>query len=82
MFMCPVCGYPNLDEPPYDEQNCPTYLICPSCGTEFGYDDANTKHAALRQRWVANGMRWWSKATAPPTNWDPLAQLRSVEQIV
>jgi hypothetical protein len=80
MFDCPVCGYPKLDEPPYDEHKCPTYIICPSCGTEFGYDDATVEHLALRQRWIANGMRWWSAATPPPVDWEPLKQLRMTER--
>ena len=77
MHTCPVCGYPKLDEPPYDEHNCPTYIICPSCGTEFGYDDATARHSELRQKWIEGGMRWWSRATSPPAGWEPVRQLKA-----
>jgi hypothetical protein len=74
-YACPVCGFHDLAEPPYDELGCPTYAICPCCGTEFGYDDATAKHRELRARWVSNGMPWWSRHTGPPQGWDPRRQL-------
>jgi hypothetical protein len=66
--ICPVCGYP-LQWPPID------FHICPSCGTEFGYDDAGRKHADLRGQWLEGGARWWSINTPPPPSWNPYAQL-------
>jgi len=74
--MCPVCGFPRLDEPPYDEDGCATFGICPSCGTEFGYDDSNIKHEELRRRWIEKGMPWWSQRQGPPEGWDGHRQLR------
>ncbi|PST17389.1 hypothetical protein C7U60_20185 [Mesorhizobium plurifarium] len=74
-FPCPVCGYPHLDEPPYDSTGCPTYNICPCCGTEFGYDDASVSHNVLRSQWINRGMTWWSKHVDPPKDWDPNTQL-------
>jgi hypothetical protein len=32
-YICPVCLYTRLDEPPQE------FSICPCCGTEFGVDD-------------------------------------------
>lgn len=78
LFTCPVCGYNHMDEPAYDRMGCATYTICPSCGTEFGYDDSNAAHAQLRERWIGGGMNWWSKATAPPPGWNPERQLQRV----
>lgn len=66
---CPVCGYDKLLAPPAD------FMICPSCGTQFGYDDALTSHEELRSRWIANGANWWSTDTAPPTGWSSEVQL-------
>ena len=37
-FLCPICGYGYLDEPPYDEYLDPDYDICPSCGVEYGLE--------------------------------------------
>lgn len=51
------------------------YHICPSCGTEFGYDDAGRSHAELRANWLRNGARWWSPVDPQPPNWDPYTQL-------
>jgi len=73
---CRVCGYTALDELPYDKYGCASFGICPSCGTEFGYDDDINTHLKLRQRWVENGMNWWSMNTKPPSEWNAIDQLR------
>ncbi|WP_460042587.1 hypothetical protein [Pseudomonas sp. S2_H01] len=74
-YICPVCGYPELDEPPYDGFGCASYGICPCCGTEFGYDDSTLAHSALRTKWISDGMCWWGKKQLIPTDWDPVRQL-------
>lgn len=56
---CPVCGYAQLVGPPKD------YLICPSCGTEFGSDDVAVTHEELRIAWLAAGSPWFSRHTLP-----------------
>jgi len=73
-YMCPVCGYPELEEAAYDG-TAPSFEICASCGTEFGYDDSGRSHEELREAWIANRCRWWSTTQAPPPGWDPAAQL-------
>jgi hypothetical protein len=77
---CPVCGYPDLAEPPRDETGLSTFTICPSCGTEFGYDDATLSHQALRDAWKNSGMKWWSAGCKPPPGWDPVVQVARVER--
>lgn len=67
---CPVCAYPDLTEPPAD------YFICPCCGTEFGNDDTIYSYEELRDRWIKAEMPWFSHATPPPVNWNPVEQLR------
>src|ERR1700724_2060317 len=74
---CPVCGFAELDEPAYDAYGCASFNICPSCGTEFGYDDSTTAHKQLRHRWIEDGMHWASRAMTPPIGWDPVKQLKS-----
>lgn len=66
--LCPVCGY-GMKYPPQD------FHICPSCGTEFGYDDAGRTHASLRADWLRGGLQWWSPIDARPDNWDPYEQV-------
>jgi len=78
VFVCPVCGFGGLDEPPYEESGSPSYSVCPCCGTEFGYDDATEAHAALRKAWVDKGMPWWSGSLGPPSGWDPQGQLHKL----
>lgn len=75
IYVCSVCRYPDLDEPAYDSFGCASYNICPCCGTEFGYDDSTTAHSDLREKWVSEGMQWWSKHKLKPNGWDPVRQL-------
>jgi len=70
--LCPVCGY-EMEEPPRD------YNICPSCGTEFGVHDVNASISELRAAWMQSGPRWWSKTDTQPDNWNPLAQLATLD---
>jgi rubredoxin len=85
-FVCPVCGFPDLLEPPWSNDS-PSDEICPSCGTHFGYDDVAGGDAAKREvvyrdrrsAWRANGCRWFSTGRKPPDGWDPEAQLQTVE---
>ena len=73
MYTCPVCGYDKLNYP-YTEDG----TICPSCGTEFGYDDFLNSHAELRQHWIAQGAQWWSPNRPRPPYWSPIEQLRNI----
>jgi len=68
MNVCPVCGY-LLPYPPSD------FHICPSCGTEFGYDDSGASYDELRAQWLATGPSWWSPVDPQPDNWNPYMQL-------
>jgi len=76
-FICPVCGYPEPESPAYDAVLGNWYQeICPSCGTQFGYDDAGRGHSELRARWIAGGAKWWSRRCEPP-GFDGIEQLRA-----
>ena len=66
-YTCPVCGF-RMPDPAAD------FNICPSCGTEFGYDDTGKTHAQLRAQWLRGGAQWWSPQ-APPPGWDGYEQL-------
>jgi hypothetical protein len=69
MHTCPVCGYDQLSEPPKD------FTICPSCGTEFEYDDVRQTVEQLRAAWLQTGPRWWSTIDPLPVGWDPYKQM-------
>jgi hypothetical protein len=66
-FICPVCGYDEMDAPPRN------YEICSCCGTEFGNDDQLQTHDQLREQWIRRGALWFFRE--PPANWDPWRQL-------
>lgn len=46
-YICPVCGYPGLDEPPDD------WSICPQCHTRFDFTNSPARFARLRAAWLA-----------------------------
>ena len=86
--LCPVCGYALGFEP--WRGNSASHRICPSCGIEFRFDDAEggalaagreASYAQWRTHWIAAGMPWFSAATQPPDAWDPQAQLRRLERV-
>lgn len=85
--LCPVCGY-QLDQPAWDPVSGPSDEICPSCGIQFGYDDAaggdpirrQQIYLDWRERWVKNGMKWHSTGPdGPPAEWNPAEQLQRVQ---
>ncbi len=79
--LCPVCGY-DLGFLPWEEDS-PSDEICPSCGIQFGYDDAAGRdkqgreviYRRRRQQWIEGGMQWYSRHRTPPSGWDPIEQL-------
>lgn len=83
-YLCPVCGYPELVEPPRSERTGGgSYEICPSCGFEFGVtdDDEGFSYEEWRRRWIARGMPWDSAAIRPaPVGWNPAQQLKNAEK--
>jgi hypothetical protein len=81
LYVCLVCGYEKLCEPPRLPNGGGSYEICPSCGFEFGVsdDDCGFTYEAWRTNWKAAGMPWSSVSRKPPENWSPQQQLERVE---
>ena len=80
-YVCPVCGYPELSEPPRLASGGGSYEICWSCGFEFGVsdDDLGYTYTDWRQLWIDRGMPWESEGLHPkPDGWDPVRQLEAV----
>ena len=73
-FTCPVCGFPGLHAPAYDDKGCASFEICPCCWVEFGHEDARRSFAELRNDWIKSGKQW--KHGEPPPGWDADVQLR------
>ena len=83
-YMCPVCGYIGLDNPPYGGKLDPSYEICPCCSFEYGYDDASEGFTfqQWRKEWIDGGMIWNRIShRPPPPNWDPETQVAKVMHI-
>ena len=40
-YICPVCGYDGLENPPYDDNGNKSYDICVSCNFEYGFSEDN-----------------------------------------
>lgn len=81
--VCPVCGFPGLDESPRSASGGASYEICPSCGFEFGVSDEDLgfTYDEWRARWIAHGMAWDSADIEPPPDgWDPREQLKAIEE--
>jgi len=77
-YVCPVCGYPGLEDPPRTPGCGGSYEICPSCGFEYGYtdEDQGYSYEDWRIRWIQRGMPWDSDGIQPrPIGWDPAKQL-------
>ena len=79
-FMCPVCGYPDLDRPARYEFGWPSGEYCPCCSFQFGYhdDSEGISYDEWRRRWATKGMRWSTNICQPPPNWDPRQQLHQL----
>ena len=78
-YTCPVCGYSELDEPPYDDQNNASYEVCSCCGFEFGFDDKakGVSFEDYRKKWINEGARWFLE-NKKPIDWDLKKQLKNI----
>ena len=79
-YTCPVCGYAYLDEPPYDSQGNPSYVICDCCGFEFGFEDKSEGKSIgeYRKEWMDRGAKWF-KPAKKPDDWDLDKQLKNIK---
>ncbi|NOU93104.1 hypothetical protein GC093_07655 [Paenibacillus sp. LMG 31456] len=79
-FICPVCGYDELKQPPYDEKGNESFDVCLCCGFEFGVDDMLFTFEAYRKEWLSNGAKWFF-ANIQSDNWSVDDQLKNIEKI-
>jgi hypothetical protein len=80
MHTCPVCGYPELEEPPRSPSGGGSYEICPSCGFQFGVDDDDKgiTYDEWRVRWKEKGQAWSSRGNVAPRGWNANSQLATL----
>ncbi|HEU4607158.1 MAG TPA: hypothetical protein VFS31_03550, partial [Chitinophagaceae bacterium] len=63
---CRICGLYFDDAPWGDDNNSPTYEICPCCGVEFGDEDYILESIRkYRQRWINQGYNWFMSKRRP-----------------
>ncbi len=75
-YVCPVCGFENLEEEPRDGAGEASFEICKSCGFQFGVtdDDLGYSYEQWRARWVAAGYPWHG-VNGAPKGWSGRLQL-------
>lgn len=77
-YICPICGYDRLDEPPRIDGYIPSHNICDCCGAEFGLDDCTQKQIEKnRKKWIEAGCQWFYIEEKPP-NWKLEEQLKNL----
>jgi hypothetical protein len=81
-YVCPVCGYPGLHDPPRGEATGGSYEICPSCGFQFGVsdEDRGISDEQWREAWIQAGMPWNSVGIKQPLAWNPREQLENASK--
>lgn len=79
-YTCASCGYRNLKLPQRSPSGGASYEICPACGFESGFtdDDQNISFEQWREKWVAEGCRWFSSSISRPKLWNPLKDIHSL----
>lgn len=85
-WRCPVCGFHLWFEPWHRDSAADE--MCPSCGIQFGYDDAaggnpdkrTVIYKTWRDGWIARGMPWTSAdVESRPPDWNPQRQVESLQ---
>jgi len=79
-FVCPVCGYPELDELALSDEGAWSGRRCPSCGTRFNMDLKEASTSQLRDRWIELGMPWSTTWIPAPIDWNPTNQLSTINR--
>ncbi len=79
-FVCPICGWPGLANPPFREPLWSDQDDCPCCGFEMEVDSEikGWSYENYRAQWILDGMPWWSPTSGPPRGLDKESQLASI----
>lgn len=82
-YICMVCGFPGLNEPPYSlETDEGSFEYCQCCGFQFGFHDGveDISHEDWRNKWIERGMNWSNDKQPSPLGWSPKNQIDVLEQ--
>ncbi|BCG59454.1 hypothetical protein [Paenibacillus sp. URB8-2] len=81
-YICHVCGYPELNEPPWGiNGESSSFNICPCCGFEYGYDDCQLEaYEKNKQKWINSGAKWFDE-DIKPGGWSIDTQLKNIKMI-
>lgn len=81
-FICYVCGFPDLDKPPWKEDGItPSYEVCVCCGVEFGIDDINEAALNDYERSWFTGTGEWLINEGKPEDWSKEEQLKNILKV-
>lgn len=80
--ICPVCGFRELEEAPYDKFGYPSYVICPCCGFEFGFDDSSRRKTFedYREEWILDGFKF-NDEELKPKDWNEGALKKQLKNL-
>lgn len=81
-YICPVCGFDELKQQPYDELGNESFDVCPCCFFEFGVDDMLYTFEEYRKKWLSDGAKWQSSTQVIKENWNPQDQLKNIQKII
>ena len=86
--ICAVCGYDELEDPPYDEYGCCTYEICPCCGYQYSVTDTDRGigFEQYAKEWIEKGFPLFSERFSERAreSWNAAvlrAQLRNIAKV-
>lgn len=81
-YICHVCGFPELEDPPWGLQgNSSSHNICSCCGLQFGYHDCQlTAYEQNKKNWIDSGASWFD-IELKPLNWNLDEQLNNINRI-
>lgn len=78
---CRVCGLDQGFSPWGENDNVPSYFICPCCGAEFGlHDETYDQIKEYREQWLTNGAKWFDEKHRPE-GWDRDSQLKGIPDL-
>ena len=78
IFFCRVCGLYRPEMPWGEDEETPSFEICPCCGVEFGNEDyaiASIRH--YRENWLKKGGKWFNYRLKPD-DWNIEIQMKQI----